>query len=1206
MDKRRVVGFFLILTMGACGEGEGPQRPDQGQNAPPATISQADAGVIAPPPLTADQDASVDAALTPEPEPECRPAQADPEPARLQQVAQSEVLLKASELFQQYFRPQCGACHSGAKDNGSALYVADEADLAQNLDGIIERMEATDLAKVMPPQPKILLSARAAPDAVLDLHSLLLAWRDGGKRDLFPDPRASSEMPADGAAPSLAAPPALAQALTNMGSCVPAARIIYSDTTAMDELDRRFAELATIRDLPSKLSETDLFTLDSEALARQGVISYAPAYTLWADDAKKMRYVRVPRGTSIAFVVGRQSFDIPENTRFYKTFAKEVTDPSGNVIFKKIETRLIVVRHNVERPGQSPEIKALYGTYKWNEDETEAILVNEPLANGEPFKDHLMWYVTNEQEAQADIEAAAGESFAEKRERSKPLLLAKKLARHYAIPGSERCVQCHTGGSEGSFVLAFSPLQIMRRPLGEGGVIEPAGMDELNQLERFISYGLITGITKEEIKRKLLPLEKSQGARSPRSNEELIAQGYMLGNCAHCHNPKGFASNSAPELVDLLNLFPSADGGGIFEFPLERFSPRIQRSVVADGQTTFLPLPYVSPEIYDNPKTAQFSPPNGGDPLAVKQSLAAPWRSLIYRNVETPFAYAADGAIFPHMPMNTPGFDCRAPRIMAEWMLSIPSLPKIYPYEHGKDPQAQPFREVRPGDPNYSFGIETAATQLALYRSGERATYCPDTRDIIDSQVKPPAKPVPEAKSLGIPSRPHWVPMDLTDPVGSAWAPRNLTWYATLVTQPNMTPKETGDPDKDALAKDQNALVAILRNVRLTASFTKFATTAVPLGLWKQKSGCDFSSISKVSALAPEQRPEWLAKAEPDAPLYMQSPGAAVFGMVCSNCHGKQADSRGRQADSLLMMTGGATRVANFRAGLFGPIAQPGANLLAEFGRARTANATQYDWAARYLTWMALGGTAQVIPQPILDVVGANPVLGVPVGRGGVVGANMLSVARSVCAAELPEKETFGAIHESFYNYGVFEAQEAKHMPTPRNVSDENGDADLWQALCSQDNPFPVRVYYLDPPQDGVKDRLRLLDVYRREGYPPTAPAMDQALKQVAGATAANLQPWCVRRPDPGDARTAAKFESYVVQSGMALCPDELFAMGSNEQGELVETHRFTAQEKRNWTLRGAVNAGLAVFTYLRDLTAGVVKPQIEYDRCELLSATSP
>ena len=42
--------------------------------------------------------------------------------------------------------------------------------------------------------------------------------------------------------------------------------------------------------------------------------------------------------------------------------------------------------------------------------------------------------------------------------------------RRYAIPGAQRCIECHMGSPSASFVLGFTPLQIARRPAGQGGV----------------------------------------------------------------------------------------------------------------------------------------------------------------------------------------------------------------------------------------------------------------------------------------------------------------------------------------------------------------------------------------------------------------------------------------------------------------------------------------------------------------------------------------------------------------------------------------------------------------------------------------------------------------------------------------------------------------------------------------------------------------
>ena len=81
----------------------------------------------------------------------------------------------------------------------------------------------------------------------------------------------------------------------------------------------------------------------------------------------------------------------------------------------------------------------------------------------------------------------------------------------------------------------------------------------------------------------VMPLEESRGRaqaaqdgqrrRRMTADGELKAQAYMVGNCAHCHNPRGFPSVSKPELATVLNFLPDATDGGIFEFPLEQYSP---------------------------------------------------------------------------------------------------------------------------------------------------------------------------------------------------------------------------------------------------------------------------------------------------------------------------------------------------------------------------------------------------------------------------------------------------------------------------------------------------------------------------------------------------------------------------------------------------------------------------------------------------------
>ncbi len=273
--------------------------------------------------------------------------------------------------------------------------------------------------------------------------------------------------------------------MTNLGTCVPGKGMVAMATAAMDDKDAFFASRT---DLPPTLDQTDLVTLDSEELAKHGVISFAPTYPLWTENAGKMRYVRVPRGQTITFDKATQQFHIPPNTRFYKTFLKQVIDSTGQPSWRKMETRVIVSRPDENGPdGRAVKQTALYGTYIWSDDETTAKLLDDPLRNGQPFSDRIVTYITDEQKAQViadtnprDLQRALSDA---------------GLIRHYAFPGARRCVDCHMGSVSQSFILGFTPLQLARRPPDEGGLYEPAADDELTQLERLIEYGVISGMT---------------------------------------------------------------------------------------------------------------------------------------------------------------------------------------------------------------------------------------------------------------------------------------------------------------------------------------------------------------------------------------------------------------------------------------------------------------------------------------------------------------------------------------------------------------------------------------------------------------------------------------------------------------------------------------------------------------------------------------
>ncbi|MEI9953421.1 MAG: hypothetical protein WDO74_31695 [Pseudomonadota bacterium] len=218
---------------------------------------------------------------------------------------------------------------------------------------------------------------------------------------------------------------------------------------------------------------------------------------------------------------------------------KQVTDANGKQRWRKMETRLIVARKETLATSDVNYVpRSLFGTYKWDETETHATLLRDALRNGQPFADDVVNYVWDEtQEAEIRAMKPSNLTYA---------LEFKQVIRHWAIPGSKRCIHCHEGSSNGNFILGFTPLQINRRPLGEGGIYEEPQPDELSQLQRLIDLGVITGL---ESPSQVVKLEDSQRERTgpqgptvPRNDLELRAQAYLLANCAHCHNPNGFPS----------------------------------------------------------------------------------------------------------------------------------------------------------------------------------------------------------------------------------------------------------------------------------------------------------------------------------------------------------------------------------------------------------------------------------------------------------------------------------------------------------------------------------------------------------------------------------------------------------------------------------------------------------------------------------------
>jgi mono/diheme cytochrome c family protein len=592
---------------------------------------------------------------------------------------------------------------------------------------------------------------------------------------------------------------------------------------------------------------------------------------------------------------------------------------------------------------------------------------------------------------------------------------------------------------------------------------------------------------------------------------------------------------------------------------------------------------------------------------------------------------------------------------MGEWMVSLPArrkrpttsehaLPPSLPAETDySDSSAQPYEEVEPGDPDYEGARASAAGRLAAYKAGRRYGYCPSTEDIFDPRVKgdvlvPIDEKVydPASKKLvldldSVPNRPHWVPTDLSEPEVD-WSPRRPDWAEVLAPARPADRKLTPSQRKDPVYL---SVLDTLDSVRITDAFRKLALTPFRYGVWKSKPECDkqLAGEETLAQLTGAARPAWAdrgqTKPPADARVYKSSPGAAVFNAICINCHGPNADSRGLQAETLAEMTGGDARVANLRDGLLGGarsgsrnidrVYGPLAGLYPKTGAGDKLMVTAEDWAARYVAWMALGGTEKRIPQAILNNVGAGEVLGVrrKMREAGVSTPNMLQAAELLCRNSIPQSPLQELpIEMSSFFRGAFD------WSAETSLLDSNGDAEMWIRLCSFGNRPIVRVVRDQNNWDGSTSLTSLVlqsDVYYwADGLPEGATVMNQGgepFRWDAIARASASFVICAEKPKgTAEAERATKFladNRVAGKHAMPFCPTALI---DAVDGEGVPKWKLKVEDDgdgrkeyvdiRRWAARGAINAGLAVFLYLGEIKAGK-PPTPRYDQCQDLPEAS-
>lgn len=251
----------------------------------------------------------------------------------------------------------------------------------------------------------------------------------------------------------------------------------------------------------ASLSAYHLFVDWGGRIPNAGLTPYALNTPLFSDYAEKQRYLYLPPGAKARY---RSSgvLDLPVGATLVKVFAypADFRRPSEKV--RLIETRLLV-----HKPSGWVAL-----AYVWNDAQTEAVLKRAGARRAVDFVD------TQGRERHVD----------------------------YAVPNANQCKQCHSLAGQ------LTPIGPKARNLN--GPYPYADGAE-NQLAHWSRLGLLEGAPRPAAAPRTAVWD------DPAEPLEARALAYLDGNCGHCHNAKGAASNSGL-FLNLEETRPSARGVG--------------------------------------------------------------------------------------------------------------------------------------------------------------------------------------------------------------------------------------------------------------------------------------------------------------------------------------------------------------------------------------------------------------------------------------------------------------------------------------------------------------------------------------------------------------------------------------------------------------------------------------------------------------------
>jgi uncharacterized repeat protein (TIGR03806 family) len=239
--------------------------------------------------------------------------------------------------------------------------------------------------------------------------------------------------------------------------------------------------------LPATLSATGAFSSLQPLIPAPGLVAYEPIGSLWTDHAQKYRWFAL-RDTASTFGFSADgNWTLPTGAVWIKHFELELTRGDPRTA-RRIETRFIV---------RSPNGIQRF-TYRWNENQTDAVLVPSEGAT------QVFNVVEN----------------------------GVSRPQTWRFPSHMECVECHT--QVGGLALSFNTRQLNREHRFPGGTA--------NYIVALADAGYLSNVPPLEAtdaRGRLPQLPALARSDDPMASLETRARSYLDVNCSYCHQPGG-------------------------------------------------------------------------------------------------------------------------------------------------------------------------------------------------------------------------------------------------------------------------------------------------------------------------------------------------------------------------------------------------------------------------------------------------------------------------------------------------------------------------------------------------------------------------------------------------------------------------------------------------------------------------------------------